>query len=453
MIKHFFRLRSLRNDDDFFSKKNAVIHIGAPKAGSSALQRFCNNNNEKLKEFGFYYPEHSMDKNGVSGGHTQIAGRLVKNDIEKAKEKFDEWLSEADRKGLTLLLSAEAFYGKHAEMKEIAGHCNVRIIAYMRNPIDYLIGNHNQGIKRHMSTRRLSYEVDWSLDRSTGHLAGLPLLAWADAFGDKNCCFLPYFSPERGGGSIEASFLKAIGVEQKEISDLCSSSDSPITNRSYVASALELKRLFNTVLADLPSQISHEVDWALQAFSDSASHLRSYRAYDLPEEVRVRLLDRFQTQMSPVIERFPKLSQVWDEKYDFYPDKLENQLDLWEPLNYVSQVAPNILETIKQKAKELRGRGAGGYPFYRLLEVLNIDFHEPYFYNEVLSDQARNVIAQSSAKDADYLREFALALERMGCLRDAFYVIERASEKRPHGKGILRIKERIHKKVLQIEKD
>lgn len=451
MVKSFFRGWDKKKSLD--KKKNTVvIHIGAPKAGSSALQRFCISNNEKLREFGFYYPEHALDKNGVSGGHTQIAGRLVKNDIEKAKEKFDEWLGEANRQNLTLLLSAEAFYGKHAAMREIAEGVDVKVIAFLRNPIGYLIGNHNQGIKRHMSTRRLSYVVDWALERPTGHLAGLPLLAWADAFSDKNCCFLPYCSPKDGVSSIEASFLEALGVDQEEIMDLCSSGVGRVTNRSYVASALELKRLLNTVLEDLPSQVSHEVDWTLQAFSDSASHLRSFRAYDLPEDVRIRLLGRFQSQMAPVFDRFPKLAQVLEEQDGRYPDKLEPQLDLYEPLSYMADAVPNTLETIRDKARELSRCGGGSYPFYRLLEVLNIDFHEPFFPDGALPDHAKNVISQSNTKDAGYLREFALALERMGCLSDALYVIERASDKRPNGKGILRIKERLSKKVLQMEK-
>ncbi|MFH7587941.1 hypothetical protein [Oceanimonas smirnovii] len=195
--------------------QNVVIHIGSPKCGSSATQRFCIKNKEKLLELGYYYPEHSLDSNGVSGGHTQVAGALIKNDLALAKANLTTWLTEAKARNATLLLSAEAFYGQHNAIAELCEDINVTVIAFLRHPVDYLLANHNQGIKRHMETRRLSELLPVQLSQQTGHLAGLPLLHWADKFGDDNCIFIPYQSPSAGSTPIELQFLMAAGMSEK----------------------------------------------------------------------------------------------------------------------------------------------------------------------------------------------------------------------------------------------
>lgn len=250
--------------------QHVILHIGSPKCGSSAIQRFCIKNKEKLLELGYYYPEHSLDSNGVSGGHTQVAGALIKSDIELARKNLNAWLSEAKARNATLLLSAEAFYGQHNAVAELCEDVNVTVIAFLRHPVDYLLANHNQGIKRHMETRRLSELLPVQLSQQTDHLAGLPLLHWADKFGDDNCIFMPYQSPSAGDPPIELQFLMAAGMSEKDAKALTKSLDQ-ITNRSCVKSALELKRLLNTVLPELPAQYAHEIDWALQSYSDSAT--------------------------------------------------------------------------------------------------------------------------------------------------------------------------------------
>lgn len=373
---------------------------------------------------------------------------MVKGDLASAEKTFSDWLKKARSKKLTLLLSAEAFYGKHAELAGMTEGLDVRVVGFLRNPVDYLLGNHNQGIKRHMSTRRLSREVEWALKRPTRHLSGHPLLAWGDAFGDDNCQFMPYQSPSEGAESIERTFLRALGVSSARIEQLVE--DPEITNRSYVGPALELKRLLNTVLPGLPAHLVNEVDWSLQGFSDRASHLRSFRPDDLPAEVLGKLTERFRGEMQPVVGRFPELDTIWNSSSlsGARVDQTKIQVfDLSEPLQSLENDSPQAIAEIRQQALNKRDEGLATYAFFRLLEVLNIDFAEPEYPETSLSSHAIKVLENEKSDDADYLREFALALERLGYLTDALQVIGKANTLRPKGKGIIRIKNRLKKRL------
>jgi hypothetical protein len=62
---------------------DVVFHIGAPKTGASAIQKFLLENRQALKSLGFYYPEHALDENGVSGGHTGFGLKIKKENCPK----------------------------------------------------------------------------------------------------------------------------------------------------------------------------------------------------------------------------------------------------------------------------------------------------------------------------------------------------------------------------------
>ncbi|MGP7735217.1 hypothetical protein [Oceanimonas smirnovii] len=425
--------------------QNVVIHIGSPKCGSSAIQRFCIKNKERLLELGYYYPEHSLDSNGVSGGHTQVAGALIKSDIELARKNLNAWLSEAKARNATLLLSAEAFYGQHNAVAELCEDVNVTVIAFLRHPVDYLLANHNQGIKRHMETRRLSELLPVQLSQQTGHLAGLPLLHWADKFGDDNCIFMPYQSPSAGGTPIELQFLMAAGMSEKNSKALTSKLDK-ITNRSYVKSALELKRLLNTVLPELPAQHAHEIDWALQSYSDNATDEHAFTQADLGDDIRAELNHHLLSQMKPVVKRFPQLESVTKMAS---ANSIKSDINLTKPLNALEESAPAALNAVIKQAVTLRDTHRDDYAFCKLLDVLGIEFTEPKTREAIpgLTAPQKQLLNSEKAQPADCLRELAVLLEKQNLLQDAHFAIAAALKNRPNGEGIKRIKARIEQKI------
>ncbi|WP_418135402.1 hypothetical protein AB9R83_11325 [Oceanimonas smirnovii] len=424
---------------------NLTIHIGSPKCGSSAIQRFCIENKNRLLELGYYYPEHGLDSNGVSGGHTQVAGALIKNDINLAKKNLKKWLYEAQKKNSTLLLSSEAFYGQHNAIAELREDINVTVIAFLRHPVDYLLANHNQGIKRHMETRRLSELLPVQLSQQTGHLAGLPLLHWADKFGDDNCIFMPYQSPSAGGIPIEQQFLMAAGMSEKDATALTNNLDK-ITNRSYVKSALELKRLINTVLPELPAKYAHEIDWALQSYSDNATDEHAFTQAELGDEIREQVNHHLLSQMKPVVKRFPQLESVTKMAS---VSSTKSDINLAKPLKALEESAPTALNAVIKQAVILRDTQRNDYTFCKLLDTLGIDFTEPKAREAILGLTApqKQLLDSEKAQPADYLRELAVLLEKQNLLQDAHFAISAALKKRPNGEGIKRIKARIEQKI------
>lgn len=444
MIKRVFQ--GFRSSHSSFRPPDVILHIGAPKCGSSAIQRFCVMHHDQLLSQGYFYPQHSLDKNGVSGGHTHLAGPLLKGDTEHAKRILQNWLAKAGQHKACLLLSAEAFYGQHAAIASLCEGLTVKVVGFLRHPVEYLLGNHNQGIKRHMSTQRLSELIPGVLSGSVSHLVGMPLLRWADAFGDQNCRFLPYHPPFEGSEPHERRFLEMIGISTQHAKKWVSTVTT-ITNRSYVRSALELKRLLNTVLPDLPDAAAHQVDWSLQGYSDRATQEQAYRVGDLSLELRVKLNEHLLGQMAPVVARFPQLAPLAELSSPESHEENSGWLSLESPLAALQQDAADIYQQVHQRAVQLRDTGRQDYPFYKLLDVLGIEFVEPKACPQGLLEGQRKVIANEKSRDADYLREFAMTLERYGHLEDALQVISRAQDKRPKGAGIRRIKERIEGKL------
>ncbi|MDP5292267.1 hypothetical protein Q9290_08200 [Oceanimonas sp. CHS3-5] len=425
--------------------QDVIIHIGSPKCGSSAVQRFCIKNREKLLELGYYYPEHSLDSNGVSGGHTQVAGALIQKDISLAKANLTTWLTEAKTRNATLLLSAEAFYGQHNAIAELCEGVKVTVIAFLRHPADYLLANHNQGIKRHMETRRLSELLPVQLGQQTGHLAGLPLLHWADKFGDDNCIFMPYQSPSAGSTPLELQFLMAAGIPEKNAKALTNNLDK-ITNRSYVKSALELKRLLNTVLPELPAQYAHEIDWALQHYSDNATDEHAFTQADLGDDIREKLNHHLLSQMKPVVKRFPQLESVTKMAS---ASNTKSDLNLSKPLKALEESAPIAVNAVIKQAVILRDSHRDDYAFCKLLDVLGIEFAEPKARKAIpgLTAPQKQVLNSGKAQPADCLRELAVLLEKQNLLQDAHFAISAALKNRPNGEGIKRIKARIEQKI------
>uniref|UniRef100_A0A7V6CD49 Sulfotransferase domain-containing protein n=1 Tax=Thermodesulfobacterium geofontis TaxID=1295609 RepID=A0A7V6CD49_9BACT len=100
-------------------KKIAIIHIGAPKTGTTSIQIFCYKNRRiLLNKYGIYYPEHKQLIRPESGyGHHYLAFHLFKDDPICSRitpEYIDldntfEYLKEGirNRKHKILLLSCE----------------------------------------------------------------------------------------------------------------------------------------------------------------------------------------------------------------------------------------------------------------------------------------------------------------------------------------------------------
>lgn len=245
--------------------KEVWIHIGPPKTGTSAIQRWLVNNREGLLKRGIYYPQHSVGANGISSGH--IHSVLSAYDggykpdatkIEKLKQEFE------DSKCSCLLLSSEYFF---SYVEQLCEHFpKARIIAYVRCPIETFESSYNQLVKRHWETDLLCFSKNLhttTLDR---------LSAAASACKRNRFYFRAYLPIEITEFNLIEDFLSQLGVDTAV----------PVkrTNSSYTYEALITKRWLNKFKF---AELDHRIDEAFQVIEDGLT-----RYSLLPQDRQIR---------------------------------------------------------------------------------------------------------------------------------------------------------------------
>jgi len=341
---------------------DVVLHIGAPKTGSSAIQRFCLNNREQLLRAGYFYPKHSMDRNGVSGGHSLVGNLLRENKLRKARLVFRLMLLSARLRGKTLLLSSESFYRNARRFESLLEGLNVRVTGWFRHPVEAFVSNYNQSVKRHFRTNDISEMLNEQVQKKgIANLSGRRLRRWADIVGDRHCTFLPYFKEPRSAGAaqdepIERAWLRLLGVDPKDVEGFAF--DDKRVNRSYVEEALELKRILNLVLSPEDSGLAVRVDWALQEYSDNAGESGgSLGVYLKPEQVSM-LNERFSKANATLARRFPALKPILKQGDDYVRQaevSTERALDLSKPLTRLEHLYPEDYRTLQNRVSDRIG--------------------------------------------------------------------------------------------------
>ena len=428
------------------------IHIGAPKTGSSAIQYFLRNNRSKLKKHGYFYPQHRTDKNNVSGGHSDLGSLVIAGDLEKAADLVNGWFQEARAKDLALLISSEGLYGRISEVYELFQGYDVRILAYFRNPVEALVSNHNQSIKRHFGRLPLADFLEQRATPNNRGVNGEVFFDWVKAFGPEAVRVRPYNPSAFKKDRIEYDFLDMLGVRGFSVRSF--RLEKRLINTSYTPGALELKRLLNFVLDPNAKKDSAEVDWALQGFSDKANAKRKAadkEPVQLDPEVLALLVEYFK----------PALEKMRSQLLEYCPEdfwrpvtvvpavagpKQPELAEVFEAAGYLKQAIPGTVQRLEIKLADLlESKPAGDLPFavLKLASVLGVPFREPLQRRAQPSaaTEAVRAVLNGQATDADYLRELAKILAEQGLLDEAIKVIEKARNLRPNGPGIIQLHE------------
>ncbi|WP_022950582.1 hypothetical protein [Leucothrix mucor] len=270
---------------------DVILHIGAPKTGSSALQHFLFLNRELLLEKGIYYPRHGFDVNGISGGHSGIGASLIEGDVSKSQSILDRYVSESRKKGLTLLVSAESLFGYPKQVKKLCSGLNVGVISFYRDPLESIISGYNQSVKRHYNTSTLDSYCLKILGVGSRGASGMMLYDWSESFGRDNLMVLEYKKPVNADSVLERQLLAQLGVSESEFADF-EYNKKPI-NRGYEPVALEFKRLLNVILNPHHKPDNQKIDYLLQEVSDSHSNEIQNNASYLSEVTYQALTEEF----------------------------------------------------------------------------------------------------------------------------------------------------------------
>ena len=135
--------------------KKILLHIGPPKTGSSAIQKCFSDNRNALLESGIFYPAHLTDANGISSGHQEtILSPNERGEFVIDRAKIAQVIAQFTASSAhTMVLSSEAFFRRAGNLVRILPNCE--IIAFVRNPIDFIESQYNQSVKRHMNAKKI----------------------------------------------------------------------------------------------------------------------------------------------------------------------------------------------------------------------------------------------------------------------------------------------------------
>lgn len=238
-------------------KIKVYIHVGPPKTGTSAIQNWLVNNVNTLMRHGIYYPNHTLDNNGVSSGNVlDLFDRDENKQLHFSPQKAQETLNSAlATNAEILLLSSEFFFIRLDAI--LAYFSDASVICYLRYPLDTNESGYNQQVKRHFKTKKHgipSKPKTPSLDKLDEYL---------QRFGAKRFIVRPYHLSLFHKGSIVPDFLSIFGLAH------LSPDSAELVNKSYTFEALECKRWFNQFpLVDM----HHILDRYLQGEKEGCAH-------------------------------------------------------------------------------------------------------------------------------------------------------------------------------------
>ena len=266
-----------------------LIHVGPPKSGTSAIQRWLSFHASELQQYGYYYPQHESDANGVSSGNLlALFSYNSEGELEFDAAKKERLITDFKKSQATvLLLSSEFFFKRITLLAE--QFPTAKFVAYLRFPLEVIESSYNQGVKRHGEVKQLGVSA-------TPKCFQLNLLEnQIKKAGKQRFILRPYEKNCFTGGSLVNDFKDVLHIPSQSLQTY---STNEVVNSSYSIDALELKRWFNQFpLGDLQPVL----DKLLQAYSADKP------GYSL---IGAKLFRTYKNEFVKVLERFCSVYHV-----------------------------------------------------------------------------------------------------------------------------------------------
>ena len=240
--------------------KTIYLHVGNFKTGTSAIQKFCSDSRSKLLEGGYDYISCARPRNNHKN-HGQLPLSLImkhggytpkwyneKNDYRSVSSAVIEEI--ANSKCENIIISSEEFYRiagyKTAivqptshELKELFSGHKVRVLMYVREPLEMLKSWYNQANKHNVPTRRF---MDFFYYMNTSLLLPQKNTAfWRGCFGPECLILEPY---HLSGAQHIHRFFELIGAQLT----IAEHASGKLINRKRSEETLELDRIARIML-------------------------------------------------------------------------------------------------------------------------------------------------------------------------------------------------------------
>ena len=281
--------------------KNLYLHIGHGKTGSSYIQSCLALSTELLADRNIVYPEHKNSEIAKSGkilwrGNYAVLEKIIfSQDLESAIQKtFNNKNSYLfSHEGLWNLLGTTDFRKRLIKVSELAGFDTIKMLLFIRNPIEFASSAYQQMIKR--GGQHISIEE---------FFANHPLTLTPVAVNK----FLRAFQKQ---DRVELTVLNYSVVKDEVIEQVASWLEIPpnlivqpsnlVVNRSMKFAELELQRMLNRILGKCGRIMSDRL---------------CYELPELPadeifpsEEVQCRMLSKLETAINNVNSMVDKSQQ------------------------------------------------------------------------------------------------------------------------------------------------
>ncbi|WP_164707233.1 sulfotransferase domain-containing protein [Arcobacter peruensis] len=448
MFSNIFKRKEKRTSNHIFENiiddYDVIIHVGSPKTGTSAIQKFLLENKKKLEKEGYYYPDHGLDKNGISGGHSNLGIAISKDKLDEASEIFEEHILKSKKLNCKLLLSAESLFNHHEKLKKVTKNYKCKIVVFSRDPIETIFSNYNQSVKRHYQTLDINSICTQVLNQNNDLFSGRIFVKWCEEFDKNNVIIVKYDLEYFKKVSIQETFLNILNINEETISRIKPKEFLRI-NKSYNLAELELKRLLNNILDMKNEKLNNQLDWILQETSDRRDE--EYKLFDLiSDDIKRDIYNKYndinENMISLNIIQFPtQLNNNEDVILYTFRDKINDILDV---IDYIRNNEPKLITYLTKciKTKQNNLSSHIDYEIKTLSQWFNIldipKSSNSWFNNLILQD-----MSIGKYKEPDYLREITKILIERNDIVNAEYIINRAYELRPAGPAIIELRNKI----------
>lgn len=425
-----------------------IIHIGAPKTGTSTLQKFFLENQKDLQKEGFYYPNHGLDKNGISGGHSNFGLAILKNELEVAKEIFEAHLNEAKKRNSKLLLSAESLFNQHQKLKEIVNQYRCKIIAFHRDPIESIFSSYNQGIKRHFQTIDINTMCKDILNQNSAIPPERIFEEWCEVFNKKNITIIEYDMNYFKKVSIQETFLRFLNTSEKTISKIKPKNFLKI-NKSYNIAELELKRLLNHILDKENEKLNDQLDWLLQELSDKRNE--NLKLFDtMSQDIKNKLYIKYKNTKKEMISlgmiclnSSENMERIDSSKIYTNKNKI---IEIFSIIKYIEvnhySIYKYLVNCIKLKLVNNINLSIELQTIAQWFDISYTNIERNVWFNQ---NQVNDMV-DGKYQEADFLRDIAIILKDRGDIVNAKKIINKAFELRSNGPFIKKFKEDMENK-------
>jgi len=434
--------------------KQIHLHIGTPKTGTSALQKFLVENRSELEKRGFSYPAHALGEYDISSGNGQeIVNLGVSHGAGKARSYMQSLIKES--KSRNVLISTEAFYGYPELIHQVIP--SAKIIVYFRNQLDLVESSYNQAVKRGGQKAPFSRALRSVIKTKKAFHTGELILQWVKLFGVENVIFRVYENESFKNQNIYDDFLDALGISDTR--GFQQPSDK--INVSYCLDALDYKRCLNALTEGYRFPYMKEVDTVLQAYSHDyfKSGGRKFSLYSREElkeadqffeSYRLELSNTFGLERGLFINSYELRSCILNGQERVSAIERITDLLLTREPRIEKILASCLAKGLRSESASVRAAAQELTPLFARPKFYAANYEELSSENYAalwFTDRQLSMMKNGNYREPDFLRDIAVLAGHRKHTKLAHDLISRALELRPNGPKIIELEQYFREKL------